>query len=117
MTERTAGRTAADARVKGDAVPTVVQQRHVPEAIRSLSTLETPDYVDVFTVAGAVTDKSPEQWAVPRSRACPLGHASSSGGDSAACVSSRGRRRTTWPGGRSPIAATAGSGWRRAHGS
>jgi hypothetical protein len=47
--------------VKGDAVPTVVQQRNVPEAICFLSTLESPDYVDVFTVASAVTDKSPEQ--------------------------------------------------------
>jgi hypothetical protein len=44
-------------------VPTVVQQRNVPDAIRSLSTLESPDYVHVFTVASAVTDKSPEQWA------------------------------------------------------
>jgi hypothetical protein len=44
-------------------VPTVAQQRNVPDAIRSLSTLESPDYVDVFTVASAVTDKSPEPWA------------------------------------------------------
>ncbi len=63
MTEPTEWRTAEGARVKGDAVPTVVQQRNVPEAICFLSTLESPDYVDVFTVASAVTDKSPEQWA------------------------------------------------------
>ena len=44
-------------------MPTVVQQRNVPEAIRSLSTLGSPDYVDVFMVASAVTDKSPEGWA------------------------------------------------------
>ena len=44
MTEPTEWRTAGGARVKGDAVPTVVQQRNVPEAIRSLSTLESPDY-------------------------------------------------------------------------
>ena len=41
----------------------VVQQRNVPEAICSLSTMESPDYVDVFTVASVVTDTSPEQWA------------------------------------------------------
>jgi hypothetical protein len=63
MTEPTEWRTAGGARVTGDAVPTVVQQRNVPEAIRSLNTLGSPDYVDVFTVASAVTDKSPEQWA------------------------------------------------------
>ncbi len=44
-------------------MPTVVQQRNRPEASRSLSTLESPDYVDGFTVASAVTDKSPERWA------------------------------------------------------
>jgi hypothetical protein len=43
MTEPTQWRTAGDARVKADAVPTVVEQRNVPEAIRSLSTLESPD--------------------------------------------------------------------------
>lgn len=42
---------------------TVLQQRNVPEAIRSLSTMESPDYVDVFTVTSEVTDKTPEQWA------------------------------------------------------
>jgi hypothetical protein len=49
--------------VKGDAVPTVVQQRSGPEAIRSLSTLDSPDYVDAFTGASAVTDKTPKEWA------------------------------------------------------
>jgi hypothetical protein len=63
MTEPTEWRTAEGARVKGDAVPTVVQQRNVPEAICFLSTLESPDYVDVFTVASVVMDTSPEQWA------------------------------------------------------
>src|SRR5260370_32758177 len=63
MTEPTEWRTAGSARVKGNAVPTVVQQRKGPEAIRSLSILASPDYVDVFAVASAVTDKSPEQWA------------------------------------------------------
>ena len=42
----------------------VVQQRNVPEAIRSLSTLASPDYVDLFTVtARGAADRSPEQWA------------------------------------------------------
>jgi len=45
-------------------VPTVVQQHNVPEAIRFLSTLASPDYVDLFTIAtdGAAA-RSPEQWA------------------------------------------------------
>src|SRR5437764_118970 len=43
---------------------TVLRQRNVPEAIRSLSTLAKPDYVDLFTVATvAAADRSPEQWA------------------------------------------------------
>ena len=43
---------------------TVLQQRNVPEAIRSLSTIDSPDYVDLFTAtASDATDKSPEQWA------------------------------------------------------
>jgi hypothetical protein len=36
--------------MRGDTVPTVLQQRNVPEAMRSLSTLAKPDYVDLFTV-------------------------------------------------------------------
>ncbi len=45
-------------------MPTVVQQHNVPEAIRFLSTLASPDYVDLFTIAtdGAAA-RSPEQWA------------------------------------------------------
>jgi len=36
---------------------TVLRQRNVPEAIRSLSTLAKPDYVDLFTVTtGAAAD-------------------------------------------------------------
>lgn len=45
-------------------MPAVLRQRDVPEAIRSLSTMASPDYVDLFT---ATTDgaagRSPEQWA------------------------------------------------------
>ena len=43
---------------------TVLEQRDVPETVRSLSTLAKQDYVDLFTVtAGAAADRSPEQWA------------------------------------------------------
>jgi hypothetical protein len=43
---------------------TVVQQPYVPEAIRSLSTLSSPDYVDLFTVTtDGAAGGSPEQWA------------------------------------------------------
>jgi len=45
-------------------VPTVLQQRNVPEAIRSLTTMASHDYVDVFTVTtSAAEDWSPAQWA------------------------------------------------------
>lgn len=50
--------------MRDDTVPTVLQQRNVPEAMRSLSTLAKPDYVDLFTVTtSAAADRSPEQWA------------------------------------------------------
>lgn len=45
-------------------MPTVFQQHNVPEAIRSLSTLANPDYLDLFTVTtDGVVGRSPEQWA------------------------------------------------------
>ena len=45
-------------------MPTVVQQHSVPGAIRSLSTLASPDYVDLFTIAtDRAAGRSPEQWA------------------------------------------------------
>lgn len=45
-------------------MPAVVQQHNVPEAIRSLSTLASPDYVDLFTIAtDGAAGRSPEQWA------------------------------------------------------
>jgi hypothetical protein len=43
-------------------MPTIVQQSHVSQAIRSLSTLERQDYVDLFTVT-TDADGSPEDWA------------------------------------------------------
>ena len=45
-------------------MPLVLQQHDVPEAIRSLTTLASPDYVDLFTVTtDAAAGASPEQWA------------------------------------------------------
>jgi hypothetical protein len=45
-------------------MPSVSQQRTIPEVMRSLSGMESPDYSDLFTVTikGAL-DASPEQWA------------------------------------------------------
>ena len=58
----------------GDTVPTVFQQRNVPEAIRSLSTLASPDYVDLFTVTTSeAVCASPEQWARAAVEAAGLG--------------------------------------------
>jgi hypothetical protein len=43
-------------------VPPVLWQRDAPEVIRSLDTLASPDYVDIFTAtATEATDASPEQ--------------------------------------------------------
>ena len=45
-------------------MPTVFQQPNVPKAIRSLSTLDSPDYVDLFTITtDGAAGRSPEQWA------------------------------------------------------
>ena len=44
-------------------MPSVIQQRNIPEAIRSLSGMHRPDYVDLFTVTiNGVIDASPEEW-------------------------------------------------------
>jgi hypothetical protein len=44
--------------------PTVLQERNVPAAICSLSTLATLDYIDLFTVTSSEAARwSPEQWA------------------------------------------------------
>lgn len=44
--------------------PTIVQQRDAPEAIRSLSTMNSPDYVDLFTATtNAAAERSPQEWA------------------------------------------------------
>ena len=44
-------------------MPSVTQQRTIPEAIRSLSGMDSPDYIDLFTVAtNEAADASPERW-------------------------------------------------------
>lgn len=48
---------------EGGSVPPVHQQQPVPEEIRTLSTMVDPGYVDLFTMAGGVPGRSPEQWA------------------------------------------------------
>jgi hypothetical protein len=50
--------------VKELEMTTILQQRHVPETVRSLSTMASHDYVDLFTVTtSAARDDSPERWA------------------------------------------------------
>jgi len=45
-------------------MPTVIQDRNVSASIRSLSNLETFDYLDVFTAAtSGEHERSPEYWA------------------------------------------------------
>src|SRR5215470_11520915 len=45
-------------------MPSVIQQRNLPEVIRSLSGMDNPDYIDLFTVTtNGAADVSPEQWA------------------------------------------------------
>ena len=44
-------------------MPSVIQQRNVPDVIRSLSGMNSPDYIDLFTVTtNGAADASPEQW-------------------------------------------------------
>src|SRR5262249_60470869 len=44
-------------------MPSVIQQRNIPEVIRSLSGMDSPDYIDLFTVTtNEAADGSPEQW-------------------------------------------------------
>jgi hypothetical protein len=41
----------------------VIQQRTIPEAIRALSGMDHPDYIDVFTVTtNGAAEATPEQW-------------------------------------------------------
>ncbi len=48
---------------EGDPVPAVRQEHSVPDAIRSLSPMADPGYVDLFTMTSGVPGRSPEQWA------------------------------------------------------
>ena len=44
-------------------MPSVIQQRNIPEVIRALSGIESPDYIDLFTVTtNRAADATPEQW-------------------------------------------------------
>ena len=44
-------------------MPSVTQQRTIPGVIRSLSRMDSPDYIDLFTVAtNEAADASPERW-------------------------------------------------------
>jgi hypothetical protein len=44
-------------------MPSVIQQRNIPEVIRSLSGMARPDYIDLFTVTThGAPDASPELW-------------------------------------------------------
>jgi len=47
-----------------DTVSSLIGVHDVPEAVRSLTTLTDPDYIDLFTVTTpAATDTSAEEWA------------------------------------------------------
>ena len=53
---------------------TIVGLRNLPNAIRSLGALASPDYVDLYTVTTSeATDKSPEEWARAVLEDTPLG--------------------------------------------
>ena len=44
-------------------MPSVIQQRNIPEVIRALSGMDRPDYIDLFTVTtNGAADATPEQW-------------------------------------------------------
>src|SRR5262249_4932449 len=44
-------------------MPSVTRQRTIPQGIRSLGGMDSPDYIDLFTVtATGAADASPERW-------------------------------------------------------
>jgi hypothetical protein len=44
-------------------MPSVIQLRNIPEAIRARSGMDCPDYIDLFTVTtNEAADATPEQW-------------------------------------------------------
>jgi hypothetical protein len=66
-------------REEDDTVLTVVGLTNIPEAIRCLDTLASPDYVDLFTATtSGATDQSAEEWAraaledTPSGRSAPV---------------------------------------------
>ena len=66
-------------RQEDETVLTVVGLTNIPEAIRRLDTLASPDYVDLFTATtSGATDKSAEEWAralledTPTGRSAPV---------------------------------------------
>jgi len=61
-------------REEDDTVLTVVGLSNVPEAIRCLDTLASPDYVDLFTATTtAAAEKSAEEWAQAMLEDTPTG--------------------------------------------
>jgi hypothetical protein len=43
-------------------VPSVIRQHNIPEVIRSLSGMDRPDYIDLFSVTTNGAAASPEEW-------------------------------------------------------
>jgi hypothetical protein len=65
--------------VSGDNVSTVVGLPNLPEAIRSLGGLASPDYADLYTVTTReAMDKSPEDWARATLEETPTGRSAPS---------------------------------------
>lgn len=61
-------------RVSVPRVSSVVGVSNCPEAMRSLTTFASPDYVDVFTVTTSdAPDRSPEEWARTVLENTPIG--------------------------------------------
>ena len=99
-------------------MPTAVQVHDVPEAIRSLSTFDRPDYVDLFVASAEdASGTSTERWARAAMEGAPAI------GRFLAWRVCCGLRldetplMTTSRGGGSRAGATTGSGWRRPPGS
>jgi hypothetical protein len=66
-------------REEDDTVLTVVGLSNIPEAIRGLDTLASPDYVDLFTAStNGATDKSAEEWARATLEDTPTGRSAPS---------------------------------------
>jgi hypothetical protein len=71
--------SASTGREEDDTVLTVVGLANIPEAIRCLDTLASPDYVDLFTAtASDARDKSAEEWARATLEDTPTGRSAPS---------------------------------------